>query len=1006
MSQLSSLSSRASGGGGGGGPPPGSVVSSASSSSAAAAAGADSMAYVNLLNNNNNNTQGGGMLYDSSDAKTSLLGNNGSANSSSSSNSSSHDSKSDAKQSKQQQQQQRARRSTPIDDDEDFDGNDGDSAQAKGLNYKRYTIPRDWKPSSIVFAVSTLLMFLLFMILEYSVEHLDGAFCGRGGFNLTHAGYLTECFVESILFVPMAAMFIAFTLIWCAIDAPWSIRPVAERASGRPFTLKLACLVVATLAPLTRLLVRDLEYIYTRDREANVLMASDVVRALLWILCSGTCILNWRNGRGHPFHVRLFFAVSLLHSIVKMGTIVNEVRSGADGTLDFMDVTHIVVLLCCISLFVLAWLGWRDGSLEFSGTQAERATRARSLPPMWQIWDLIKEDKWLLLVGLILSAVQGVLLSFALLASADLMGGETKDRAEATKQLLEFLGFSFAVAISTSFQQAIFGVGGQSITRRIKSKMFRSLLLQNAAWLHRRQNDTGRLTSRLNTDSERFGNAVTVQMSAVVKPMSQALIGIGFLFALSWRLSTVLVVNSCILMVVSITRSVKITVYYSRLYSDELANVSGKGVEIIKGLDCVHQYLQEKNEHVTFRDCLDKVYVIGPKKEKREAVFEGFEHLLISAIAGLGLWYGAILVQQGAMPEKDLIGFALVAAAVVAAFEDVLKILPEFLDASGPALRCCQMINAPVTWDFDTPETGIVPEVLLGEIEFKGVQFSYPGASQKILGPNLNFKIKAGESAALVGESGCGKSTSISLVQRQYHVRGLNGVKRPDTDQGTVFLDGVDIRKLNRHWLMERLGIVAQQSVIFNSTIYDNVTYGKAKERWLCDPHELAEQRLRVIAALKRAAAWDEFVNPHPPLRADGSQPEPGLGLDFAVGEDGGNLSGGQKQRVSIARLIYKGPSLFILDEVTSALDAGSERKVMDTLIDISRGKTTLAIAHRLNTIKHSNALLVFSKAGVIQEFGHHEIGTEDDESVPTAHEQLLAIPNGAYRSMFEDQTF
>lgn len=279
-----------------------------------------------------------------------------------------------------------------------------------------------------------------------------------------------------------------------------------------------------------------------------------------------------------------------------------------------------------------------------------------------------------------------------------------------------------------------------------------------------------------------------------------------------------------------------------------------------------------------------------------------------------------------------------------------------------------------------------------------------------MLGPNLNFIIAPGESCAFVGESGCGKSTTVSVIARDYHVGGLPGFTNPiphdNRDRGLVLLDGRDIRTYNRPWLLKQIGMVAQVSVIFNTSIEENIAYGKATQRF-DTPEQRAARKPAVISALTRAAAWNEFIN---------NETNPNnLGLFYICGQDGCNLSGGQKQRVSIARMIYKKPSLFIFDEVTSALDAESERKVMATLISLATGHTSFLVAHRLGTIKHANNIIVLRKGGTIIERGHNPVPAEErrkdyekqeDEDDPrTAHDKLMD-KQGAYWKLFTDQSF
>jgi len=898
---------------------------------------------------------------------------------------------------------------------------------ASGDEYDRYPKPpvkkktgvrvtHSWRAVTVLTIVLTMLSFLTLMILEYNIDS-KGAFCSDDGLTIidSETHFFSDCFREMVFFLPSVLTLLISATFYLASRTPWFMRRVAPRSTAF-LRVKFVMCVLATVLPLLRLFVRAFSFSYTRADDPSVMSAADGIELFTWMIVNTVVYFDWVTGHGHLMFMRYFWWFGCFNSFVKVITLSLFLQKGY--SFDSTDALYFASFAVYAVLSVLAIMGWREGKHEIAGNTQHTKKRRKGFPPLWQVWDLMKEDRVLLMIGLGLSACQGVLLSFALLASSELMGGEIKDRDQASRQLGEFLGYSFAVAISTSFQQGIFGVSGQRIKNRMKSLMFKNFLLQDAAFLHKKENDTGALTSRLLTDTERFGGAVTTQLSAIMRPLSQAVIGTGFLFSISWRLTLVVMLMALILILISIVRSSAITVKYSRLYSDQIARVSSKGVEVIKGIEAVHQYSQEKNEHIAFSNILQRVYAVGVGKELRESVFEGLEHLLLSSILGTGLWYGSVLVVEGNLRESDLISFALITGAVVTSIESIMKIIPEFLDVAGPALRVCELINSKTTWDFDQPEEGFVPEKLEGKIEFDNVTFFYPGAAKKTLGPGLNISVKGGDSVALVGESGCGKSTCISLVQRQYHVRGIVDGFKP-LDRGEVRLDGRDIRTLRRSWVMDQIGVVAQKAIMWNTTIWENVAYGKPSERYTVHDGtpEREAQRLRVIQALKDAAAWDEFVNPNPPLRPDGTKPEPGLGLDFQVGEDGSNLSGGQKQRVSIARMLYKNPSLYIFDEVTSALDAGSEKNVMSTLIQLSQQKTCLMIAHRLNTIKHADHVVVLSKKGnVLEETRTRPRSQQDPEhkaeegSSPTAelisaHEQLLQNP-GYYKKMWDNQTF
>jgi len=249
-----------------------------------------------------------------------------------------------------------------------------------------------------------------------------------------------------------------------------------------------------------------------------------------------------------------------------------------------------------------------------------------------------------------------------------------------------------------------------------------------------------------------------------------------------------------------------------------------------------------------------------------------------------------------------------------------------------------------------TSTSGIIPTSVQGEIVFDNVHFAYPSRPDQKVADGYSLRVPAGKTVALVGASGSGKSTAVSLVERFY-----------DPDSGKVMLDGVDLRELNVKWLREQIGLVGQEPVLFSGTIAENIANGR-----------VGATRVEVEAAAKMANAHS-FIMEFPD------------GYDTEVGEKGGQLSGGQKQRVAIARAMIKNPSILLLDEATSALDNESEKVVQQALDELmlTTKRTTIVIAHRLSTIRNADKICVVDKGRVIEE------GTHDD---------LLALgEKGAY---------
>ena len=318
-----------------------------------------------------------------------------------------------------------------------------------------------------------------------------------------------------------------------------------------------------------------------------------------------------------------------------------------------------------------------------------------------------------------------------------------------------------------------------------------------------------------------------------------------------------------------------------------------------------------------------------------------------------GIMYAAVVIAgslfliAGEITPGDLVAYLLYVTTFIATVRRIIEFAEQFQRGLTGIERFLQIMDAEIEI-FDEPDAKPL-ERPRGEIEFKNVGFEYPDDHNKVF-EGLNLKIKSGEKVAVVGPSGSGKTTLCNLIPRFY-----------DVDNGEVTIDGVNIKNYTLKSLRENIGTVQQDVYLFSGTAYENILYGR--------PDATREE---VIEAAKRAGA-DEFIN------------ELKDGYDTYIGERGVKLSGGQKQRISIARVFLKNPPIIILDEATSALDNESEYAVAKSLSELSVGRTTVTIAHRLTTIQNSDRILVLTDDGIAEE------GT---------HEELLAL-NGIYRKFY-----
>lgn len=364
------------------------------------------------------------------------------------------------------------------------------------------------------------------------------------------------------------------------------------------------------------------------------------------------------------------------------------------------------------------------------------------------------------------------------------------------------------------------------------------------------------------------------------------------------------------------------------------------GVRVVKSF-AAEEYERENFEHGNqrFFSIKQKAYRYMAAFHTTTGIFDGLMYLIV--ILG-----GGLFLLNGSIGAGDLVAYMLYVTTLLATVRRVVQFMEQFQRGMTGIERFFEIVDTDIEI-FDDPEA--VPlENVKGEVRFENVRFSYADAEPVLNG--LSFTIPAGGQIALVGPSGGGKTTVCNLIPRFY-----------DVDDGSIRIDGIDVRRIQLKSLRENIGMVAQDVYLFSGTVLDNIRYGT--------PHASREDCIR---AAEKAGA-DGFIRqlPH--------------GYDTHIGERGIKLSGGQRQRLSIARVFLKNPPILLLDEATSALDNQSERHIQRSLDELAHGRTTLTIAHRLTTVENADCILVLTEEGLVEQ------GT---------HEQLLA-KNGVYASLY-----
>ncbi|KVH88084.1 AAA+ ATPase domain-containing protein [Cynara cardunculus var. scolymus] len=323
----------------------------------------------------------------------------------------------------------------------------------------------------------------------------------------------------------------------------------------------------------------------------------------------------------------------------------------------------------------------------------------------------------------------------------------------------------------------------------------------------------------------------------------------------------------------------------------------------------------------------------------------GFSQLLAFCSYALGLWYASILIQHKNSNFGEIIKAFMVLIITALSIAETLALTPDIVKGTQALGSVFEILNRKSAINPDDPNSVPVSHIK-GDVEFRNVSFRYPMRPDISVLNDLNLKITAGNSMAIVGPSGSGKSTIVGLLMRFY-----------DPDFGSVFIDDLDIKKLNLKSLRQRIGLVQQEPSLFSTTIYENIKYGN---------EEASEIEITKAAKLANA---HEFISRMP------------NGYETQVGNNGIQLSGGQKQRVAIARAVLKDPSILLLDEATSALDTASERLVQEALDKLMVGRTTILVAHRLSTIRNADSITVLQNGKVVER-GAHDTLVRMPESV------------------------
>ena len=472
---------------------------------------------------------------------------------------------------------------------------------------------------------------------------------------------------------------------------------------------------------------------------------------------------------------------------------------------------------------------------------------------------------------------------------------------------------------------------GQSVIRDLRNILYTHIQSLPISFFHTKP--TGELISRIISDVTLIQGAVSNVLVGILKDSCQVLFLIGVIFYQDWRMASIAMI-SLPLVIYPIVNFGRRHRRLSRGSQQTTAQVSNILYETITGNRIVKAFCMEKYEVGRFAKTLDVLFAIVMRDTKIGAISRPLMEFLGGIGISLVVLYGGSQVLEGKSTPGTFFSFLTALIMIYEPIKGVSAINNVLQQGIAAAERVFDVLD--VKPDVVEKKDAIELPLVKDAIEFTDVRFQYEKNTEVVKG--INLKVRVGEVLALVGSSGGGKSTLVNLIPRFF-----------DVSSGSLTIDGTDIRDVTFNSLRKQIGIVTQQTILFNDTVRKNIAYGSS------------DASVEQIRAAANAAHALDFIEQLPE------------GFDTVIGESGARLSGGERQRVSIARAILKNAPILILDEATSSLDTESEREVQQAIENLVQSRTTFVIAHRLSTIRNADRIIVIQDGQIVEE-GTHDV--------------------------------
>ncbi|RFU73423.1 abc transporter [Trichoderma arundinaceum] len=618
--------------------------------------------------------------------------------------------------------------------------------------------------------------------------------------------------------------------------------------------------------------------------------------------------------------------------------------------------------------------------LDRSATQKSASSialqkRKQEEEQKYSLWTLIKliasfnAAEWkMMLVGLVFSAICGggnpTSAVFFAKQIVILSQPITPENAHQIKKDSDFWSAMFLMLAFVQFfafagQGYLFAKCSERLVHRVRDRAFRSMLRQDVAFFDKDENTAGALTSFLSTETTHVAGLSGATLGTLLMMSTTLITAIVVSVSIGWKLSLVSTATIPLLLGCGFFRFYMLAHFQRRSKAAYAASATFAS-EAISAIRTVAALTREEDVLKMYQNSLAEQQRRSLRSVLKSSTLYAASQSLVFLVFALGFWYGGTLIGKG---EYDLFQFFLCFMAIIFGAQSagsIFSFAPDMGKAHHAAKELKVLFDRKPTIDTWSEEGQPVTEVD-GSLEFRDVHFRYPTRPEQPVLRGLNLTIQPGQYVALVGASGCGKSTTIALLERFY-----------DPLSGGVYIDGKEISTLNLNDYRSFIALVSQEPTLYQGTIKENILLGSAEENVSDEAVEFACREANIY----------DFI---------ASLPD---GFNTIVGSKGTLLSGGQKQRIAIARALIRNPKILLLDEATSALDSESEHVVQAALDKAAKGRTTIAVAHRLSTIQKADIIYVFNQGRIVEAGAHAELMKKNGRYAELVNLQSLAKNN------------